>query len=65
MNETTTRELLIDEQERALMLGLLDQALGETRVEAHRTHTPTYREDVLHHEEVIRRLIAKLRPAGN
>jgi hypothetical protein len=65
MNEATTRDLTLDDEERNLILNLLDHALGETRVEAHRTHTPSYRTDVLHNETVIRRLIEKLRPPGN
>lgn len=62
MNETTTPELAFDDAERTLMVGLLEHALGETRVEAHRTHTPSYREGVLENEALIRRLLAKLRP---
>jgi hypothetical protein len=65
MNETPIRDLTLDDEERDLILDLLDYALGETRVEAHRTHTPSYRKGVLHNETVIRRLIAKLRPPGS
>jgi hypothetical protein len=64
MNETTTLDLHLDEEERALVLALLEQAFGDTRVEAHRTHTPSYRADVLRNEEILRRLIAKFRPSG-
>jgi len=64
MNDVTTPALTLDDEERALMLELLDHALGETRVEVHRTHTPSYRKDVINHEAVIRRLIEKLRPTG-
>ena len=39
---------------------LLERALGETRVEVHRTHTPGFRDQVLHQEAVIRRLLEKL-----
>lgn len=52
--------LLINEQERAELLRLLRNSLGETRVEVHHTHTPDYRESVKHEEEVIRGLLEKL-----
>ena len=52
--------LTIDAEERAELVTLLERALGETRVEAHRTHTPDFREGVLHEEAVIRRLLDKL-----
>ena len=64
MNNATARELTLDDAERALILDLLDNALGETRVEVHHTHTPSYRKDVINHEAVIRRLIEKLRPTA-
>lgn len=52
--------LLINEQERAELLRVLRNSLGETRVEVHHTHTPGYRESVKHEEEVIRGLLEKL-----
>jgi hypothetical protein len=64
MNETTTLDLHLDDEERDLVLALLEQALSDTRVEAHRTHTPVYRQDVLHREEVLRGLIVKVAPAS-
>ena len=53
-------QLTIDEEERAQLVRLLDQTLGETRVEAHHTHTPAFRDQVLHQEAVIRRLLEKV-----
>jgi hypothetical protein len=53
--------LVINDQERAELQSLLESSLGETRVEVHRTHTPGYREDVKHEEEVIRNLLKKIR----
>ncbi len=47
------------EEERAEVLNLLEQALGETRIEVHRTHTPDYRDKVLHREIILRSLIQK------
>ncbi len=55
----------IDDEERAELVTLPGQALTETRVEAHRTHTPGFRERVLRQEAVVRRLLDKrqrLRP---
>jgi hypothetical protein len=56
--------LTIDGDERAELINLLERALGETRVEVHRTHTPSFREQVLGEEAVIRRLLEKLRRLG-
>lgn len=53
--------LTINEEERAELLRLLEHNLAETRVEVHRTHTPGYREQVLHNEQLLRNLIAKVR----
>ena len=38
-----TSNFMFSEEERVEMVGLLEQVLGETRVEVHRTHTPGYR----------------------
>ncbi len=54
-------QLTIDDEERAELMTLLERALAETRVEAHRTHTPGFRDQVLHQEAVVRRLLDKLR----
>ncbi len=56
-----TRALMITEEERAELLRLLEQLLGETRVEIHRTHTPDYRAMVISQESLLRGLLAKLR----
>ena len=40
--------LTIDDEERTELVTLLERALAETHVEAHRTHTPGFRERVLH-----------------
>jgi hypothetical protein len=52
--------LVLNEQEKAYLEGLLKSALGETRVEVHRTHTPDYRQQVLGEEELVRQLLAKV-----
>jgi hypothetical protein len=52
--------LPLSDQERTELLRILKNYLGETRVEVHHTHTPGYRENVKHEEEVIRGLLEKL-----
>jgi hypothetical protein len=52
--------LILSGKERDTLLGMLRQALGETRVEVHRTHTPNFRDMVLDQEAIIRGLIEKL-----
>jgi hypothetical protein len=52
--------LMINEQERSELLRILRDYLGQTRVEVHHTHTPGYRENVKHEEEVIRGLLQRL-----
>jgi hypothetical protein len=42
-------------------VGLLEAALKERQIEEHRTRTPSFREHILHSEEVIAALLAKLR----
>jgi hypothetical protein len=54
--------LVLTDEEREYLANLLNSALSETRVEVHRTHTPAYRERVLHEEDLIRGLLAKLPP---
>jgi len=52
-------QLTLSEREKQYLETLLKSALGETRVEAHRTHTPDYRQQVLGEEELVRQLLAK------
>jgi hypothetical protein len=53
--------LVLNEQEKAYLEGVLKSALGETRVEAHRTHySPDFRQQVLAEEELLRQLLAKM-----
>jgi len=52
--------LALDEEERTVLLALLEQALGETRVEVHRTHTPDFRMQVQHREELLAKMIDKI-----
>jgi len=61
MNAAATYTLVLDEEERAKLLGLLEQAVIEKRREEHRTDARAYREEVRHQEEVMERLTAKVR----
>jgi hypothetical protein len=56
--------LPLTEEERAGLLDLLQQALGEARVEVHRTHTPAFRDQVLRQEALIRGVIERLGRLG-
>jgi hypothetical protein len=49
----------LTEEERAELLRLLKHTLGETRAEAHHTHTPAFRDGVLRQEALLTELIAK------
>ena len=51
-------------EERDSLLGLLRRKLGEARVEAHRTHTPAFRDLVFGEEAVIRSLLQKVERLG-
>ncbi len=55
--------LTLDQAESAELLALLEQTLGETRVELHRTHTPKFRDEVQHEEEILKGVLEKLRCA--
>jgi hypothetical protein len=56
----TEFNLKVSAEERAELLRLLQRELGDTRVEVHRTHTPAYRDQVLHQENLVRALLEKL-----
>ena len=58
-------QLALTDEERAFLTGLLEITLKDTRIEEHRTRTLSYREHILHREEVIAGLLRKLgRPPG-
>jgi hypothetical protein len=56
-----TCTLVLNQDERGELLQLLEQALGDIRVEVHRTHTPDYRARLLQREGLLRTLIEKFR----
>jgi hypothetical protein len=57
------QQLTLSDEEREYLAALLENTLKETLVEEHRTRTPSYRRDVVHREDIIRGLLAKLRPS--
>ena len=61
----TSLIVTLTNEQRDLLLRVLDVALAETRVEAHRTHfSPDYRKQVLQEEEQIKTLLSQLRSAS-
>jgi hypothetical protein len=57
-------QLTLTAEERTFLAGLLETVLKDTRVEEHRTRTPSYREEIVHREELITAVLGKLgRPA--
>jgi hypothetical protein len=58
-------QLTLTSEERECLVRLLETALRDTRIEEHRTRTPSYREHVLHQEDLLVALLGKLRqPPG-
>jgi hypothetical protein len=53
--------LSLDEQERKLLLRILERELQDTHVEARRTETPDFQARVHQEEAVLRGLINKVR----
>jgi hypothetical protein len=50
----------LNDEERAFLVSLLELALKEARIEEHRTRNPTFREHVLHREELLSSVLEKL-----
>jgi hypothetical protein len=58
-------QMTLTAEERQYLLDLLEATLKDTRIEEHRTRTPSYRVHVLHKEDLIVSLLNKLRqPPG-
>ena len=51
---------MLSDEEKTFLVGLLEVALKDTRIEEHRTRTLTYREHILHQEELIAAVLSKL-----
>ena len=54
-------QLTLTAEEREYLAGLLETLLKEKRVEEHRTRAPSYREHLLHQEELLAGLLSKLK----
>jgi hypothetical protein len=53
-------QLTLSGEERQFLVGLLELVLKDTLVEEHRTKTISYRDHIVHREELIRSLLRKL-----
>jgi hypothetical protein len=60
-SESPVFTLTLTAEEREQLLSYLDQALRDTRVEAHRTDAPDYRAWVERREAVLQNLVDRLR----
>jgi hypothetical protein len=58
---STQFTLTLNEAERAELLILLERELRETHVEARRTESPDYQDEVHHQEAVLQGMLEKLR----
>ena len=56
----TETQLLLNDEEKRLLVDLLTSALNQRLVEEHRTRTPVYREHITHAETVIESILTKL-----
>jgi hypothetical protein len=65
VSQTGEFTLVINAEERAELLRLLEQSLKDTRVEVHRTHTPDFRNQVLQEENLLRSLLSKIQRCGS
>ena len=53
-------QLTLTAEERQFLVGLLELVLKDTKVEEHRTRTPSYREHIVRREQLIADLLRKL-----
>ena len=56
----TETQLMLNAEEKDLLVKLLEREVSERLVEEHRTRTPAYREHILHDEAVLRGTLTKL-----
>jgi hypothetical protein len=57
-------QLTLTAEEREFLAGLLETVLKETRIEEHRTRAPSYREHVIHREDLIMSVLKKISVPG-
>jgi hypothetical protein len=56
----TTEEMTLTDEEKEFLADLLEIALKETLIEEHRTRKTSFREHILHREELIKAVLGKL-----
>jgi hypothetical protein len=61
--ESGTITLALNDEERSLLLGFLEQGLRDKRVEEHRTDALDFKDYVRRQEDILEGLITKLRRA--
>ena len=54
-------DVKLTREECEFLVGLLENSLKEAQIEEHRTRKPSYREHVIHQEDLIKGVLAKLR----
>lgn len=54
-------QLLLNAEEKDLLLKLLEHEISLRLVEEHRTRAPSYREHIMHDKAVLQRVLAKLK----
>jgi hypothetical protein len=57
-------QLMMTPEERRYLLDLMEKTLKDTQIEEHRTRTPSFREQVLQQEDLLRSLLTKVRALG-
>jgi hypothetical protein len=57
-------QLTLTSEEQEYLVTLLTSVLKETRIEEHRTRAPSYREHVIHREDMIIDVLRKLGPSA-
>jgi hypothetical protein len=57
-------QVTLTDAERRCLLEVLELVLKDTRVEEHRTRTPSYREQILQREHLIGAVLKKLQSAA-
>lgn len=58
-------QVTLTSEERDCLVQLLQTVLKDMQIEEHRTRTPSYRQHVIHQEELISNLLNKLgQPVG-
>ena len=56
-------QLLLNAEEKDLLVKLLEREVSQRLVEEHRTRAPAYREHILHDEAVLQGMLTKLNEA--